>query len=176
MSNKQCRIMITKKCNLRCSYCLMKNEELMATFKPATIEEILKKEYSAYCITGGEPFYNIYTQCSALQLAVMIKETYNKPIYLYTNGTHIEPLRGWLGGHRSIELFDGINISLHRKIPYKTLVRVHRYCPVRVHRQDTKIDARLIHFCATNKMALKIWHKDDCTTVPEDRFILKEGD
>ena len=173
MSHKQCRIIITKKCNLHCSYCLMKNEELMATFKPATMEEILEKEYSAYCITGGEPLYNEWTINKMINLILTIRRNViDTKIFVYTNGEFKMSKNAIL----LMYLTDGINVSAHKNIPYKKIKIMNMYCPVRVHRQDTKIDAKLIHFCATHKMALKIWHKDDCTTVPEDRFILEGGE
>jgi pyruvate formate-lyase activating enzyme-like uncharacterized protein len=151
----------------------MKNKELMATFKPATMEEILQKEYSAYCITGGEPLLDIKTINIASNLIVNIKTKAPKiaPIYLYTNGENLISRPALM----LITCLDGINISPHRnKIPYKEILTVDVFTKVRVHRQDTKIDPKLIHFCADNKMALKIWHKDDCTTVLEDRFILTD--
>ncbi len=173
MSHKQCWIMITKKCNLRCSYCLMKNEELMATFKPATMEEILKKEYSAYCITGGEPFYNKKTTDLIVDLILAIRNKSAIPaIYLYSNGERkLNKIMAMV-----LSSIEGVNISPHgRNIPYKKIKIINMYCPVRLHRQDTKITPRMINFCEKENIEYKIWHKDDCTTVPEDRFILTDS-
>lgn len=171
MNHKQCRIMITKKCNLHCSYCLMKNKELMATFKLATIEEILAKEYSAYCITGGEPLLDKNTITIAIRLIVEIKKRVPKlvPIYLYTNGENLRSKNAAM----LIAILDGINISPHRKkVPYEDILFANAFTKVRLHRQDTKVTQELIDFCTTNDIALKQWHLDVCDTVPEDRFIL----
>jgi len=172
---KQCRIMITKKCNLKCSYCLMKNDELMATFKPVdldTLRDIVSTtEYSAYCITGGEPLMNRQTIIDTLKTVITLQKYAKKlaPVYLYTNGEHKINEAMTL-----IYSVNGLNISPHKNVNYNWIKRAKMLTNIRIHRQDIKTDAKLIHFCADNHIPLKIWHKDDCKTVPEDRFILKE--
>ena len=48
---KQCRIVVTEKCNLTCPYCVMQDEEVRKTFKPLEIKDIKFEDYSTFLIT-----------------------------------------------------------------------------------------------------------------------------
>ncbi len=134
------RLLLTWKCNRKCSYCCNKLPEVQARIRPATPVDLYAHGYDNVCISGGEPL---------LHLNRVFKLLHNyglrfKHVYLYTNGDY-------LNDKLARDLFDagvaGINIGIHSPAPelHRTVptllgdprVRLHviaehaRYAPVR---------------------------------------------
>jgi organic radical activating enzyme len=144
--------------------------EIRDSFTEETLENILKKDYSSYVITGGEPFKGGH------KLIKCIDAVYptGKPIYMHTNGILINLDYFW---HRWVlETITGINISLHENnrdlAKYERIVKEFPNLSVVLHVWEKLVDLKLTMFLASTGIKYKFWKLDDCRTVPEDRFIL----
>ena len=169
---EQCRIIVTTECNLKCSYCLMENPEVRESIGdvPATMADILSKNYDVYCLTGGEIFHNKKRLYSVL---TKIRERdMDAKIYLYTNGTLIDKE----DIQRLRYVVDGINWGLHGAFfpqVQEKMKLVNQYIPVRILRLDVYRDLhRIRDFAKRNGMTYRVVEKDRCDTIPEDRYIL----
>lgn len=165
---KQCRIVITTECNLTCTYCLMKDQEVVDTFTPKTVDDIVgMPTYSTYLITGGEPTTDMTT---LLRLIKSIHENHpDSRIYLYSNGTLLSNKRALALKHAGLH---GINIGLHNDIDYAQLWQLNSIIPLRLHRYINIVTPLLRKFCAEYSIPLKEWEMGQCDTEDEDRFIL----
>jgi len=169
---KQARIMITDKCNYACYYCINKNKEVRNTFKSCNISDILKNEYSSYCITGGEPLltYN--------KLTNLIKYLhYHSPttsIYLYTNAELLDEEKAKDLARLGVK---SINIGAHNLVlSYFTITKwmdINDIIPIRIHRWNELKDDYLEHECYEANVPIKYWEMNKCDTVDEDRFFLE---
>jgi len=89
--NIQC--MVTRRCNLRCSYCpVLKNDEVMGKdvlFKTLDLLLSSSEENLRLDFTGGEPLYSFDVVMSAMQEGVKKADSLSKKLsfYMVTNGT-----------------------------------------------------------------------------------------
>ena len=167
----QCRVAITTKCNLKCSYCCMEYPEIQETFtKVDNMYDIFEyKNYDVFAVTGGEP-----TLYPKLLQDVMsdIKMNTNARIHLWTNG--IKPYPEFVIANR--EIIDGINISVHEgSWNYTRWTQLHEIMPIRLHVWDGLSNSRLREFCKTQNILLKEWKMDECD-IDENRFLLEGKD
>jgi molybdenum cofactor biosynthesis enzyme MoaA len=164
----QCRIVITRKCNLKCKYCCMEYPEIIDSFKQvSSLQEIFDhSNYDTFAVTGGEPTLNI----KRLQNVVCdIKFNTNAKVYLWTNGILLTP--EFLFFNRNI--IDGVNISVHAdNWDYRRWHNFHRIIPIRLHVWEELSNDKLRHFCKTHSIRLNEWVIDECDK-DEDRFILE---
>lgn len=165
----QCRIAITTKCNLNCSYCCMKYDHIKKSFNNIKgLHEILDiSRFESFGVTGGEP----------LMLFGKLVETLGhlrelgKPIYLYTNGLLLDfsklfQLKG---------LIDGINIGLH-KVDYQQLTQYvifNSVIPMRIMVWEGNVDQKLLNFFKRHKLQYRAWVMDECDIPNEERYLLK---
>jgi organic radical activating enzyme len=159
-----CRIAVTLKCNLSCPYCIMKDDAIVKSFKPASLEEILKKNYDSYAITGGEPL----TDPVRLSELLEVLKGKKRPVYLYSNGKLLT--REFLIAHQS--LITSVNIGAHGDIDRDKIVQLNELVSVRLHRWERLVDPELIEFCSGYGIKLKSWKMDDCKTQDDERFLL----
>lgn len=170
---KQARIILLEKCNMSCSYCLMENPSIRNNLGevPATMDEILEKKYSTYCLTGGEIFTNkplLYKVIKQIRDRDMEAD-----IFLYSNGslvdsTDIKRLR---------YVVQGFNWGLHGGFTptiQERMIELHQSVPVRILRLDIYRDLHKIRrFAKEHGMTYRVIAKDQCETVPEDKYLLK---
>lgn len=170
----QCRIAITTKCNLSCEYCCMRTiPEIRNSFKLANIGDILSEpvEFESFIITGGEPFMDVEKTLSAIRSVQKIC----KPIYLHTNGVLID-----ITNERHCAILsrvDGLNISIHENNrdlnKYKVIASLLPNVSIKLHVWEKLVDDKLREFLEENpSIKTKIWKLDECSTVPEKRYIL----
>jgi molybdenum cofactor biosynthesis enzyme MoaA len=182
---KNCKLVITKKCNLKCSYCCMKNPKILQTFqsfpsnlkdKDSVLDYILNN-YTSVTVTGGEPFVDFHRIYRLIANLEVNKDYLPKPklkaIYVYTNGLLIESDQ--LKKLKWFSLFKGLNISYHYKhLNLEQIAIYNQIIPVRLWVQDSKITSEITKFCKKYQISLKIWTKDDCDPpIPEDRYFWK---
>jgi molybdenum cofactor biosynthesis enzyme MoaA len=175
-NKKNLRIALTTDCNLRCKYCCMKYPEILSTFKKGDFYTIARnwKKYNSISITGGEPFLDtIKLGCLLATLDFYNMRSYvvdRKPIYIYSNGLLITLKE--LHSLNTYHSLRGLNISWHSNhVSFEKLKAFNKIIPVRLHVQDIKVTLEIRTFCKENLIPLKIWTKDDCSTVEEDRIL-----
>ena len=165
----QCRVVITRKCNLKCSYCCMKYPEILETFtRVQSMQDIFEhKSYDTFAVSGGEPTLSP----KKLQNVVNdIKMNTSASVYLWTNGILLLP--EFLIVNRGI--IDGVNISIHEGgWDYRKWYQLHKIMPIRLHIWEGLSNDKLRRFCRTNNIRLNEWVMDECEK-EEDRFILEE--
>jgi hypothetical protein len=175
--NKQCRIAVTRRCNFRCSYCCMNLPSIKESFTEIDGLRDLPdlSQYESFCVTGGEPLCN-----PDVWIVLYILKQFNKPVYLYTNGT-------LLTTEIVADLKDAgvtaINVGYHnnplQRVFFQygpnSLANWAKILPVRLFVQDSVVDANMMWYCGTTpNLELRIWQKDVCVTPPEDRFLLRD--
>ena len=167
-----CRVVLTDKCNLDCSFCCMKKKETFYSFKNQTALWIAKQRYDEIGITGGEPL----VEFERLVQFICLLKYFNKDakIYLYTNGSllHTET-----AATLKIAGLNGINWSpKHKPRKYGTELSQMSFIhadliPIRILIQNDLPDKDLLRYAANNGMETHIWTIGDCYNMEtEDRF------
>lgn len=163
------RVLVSWKCNLKCSYCCNDTlPEIRASIRPTTLESLDFSKYKVVCISGGEPllFLNrVYETCIRAR---------GRYIVLYTNGLLMTPR---IAGDLAIWGVNAINVGLHEPKTFHTLIRKvwnsvqGLPMSVRFHVEDTHTDLAIQH----RGLNFRFWHKDDCERDNEDRVVLEEA-
>lgn len=157
------RLLLFWECNLKCSYCCNEIPEVRSGIKQISLENIKGAKYDNICISGGEPFIN-----PDMVLAT-VEAFYDKNVYIYSNGLLITP--DLLNEITSYDNVKGLNIGLHRRSDYYTLIpRLGKNNKVRFHVEDVWKSYMEEHFPTDN---FHYWHMNDCEVLNEEVFILK---
>ena len=157
---KTLRLIITLDCNLSCEYCCNKISEVKSRFIEKRLEEIDFTQYSAVCISGGEPLLRrdlIYEILDLVPLDV--------PMYLYTNGLNLKQEDSW---------FNGINVGIHYKEQMKSIFnrvgfnKKFVFCVEDIHKEE--------YLPNIPDKYIKTWKMNDCfhNVDTEDWVLLKE--
>jgi molybdenum cofactor biosynthesis enzyme MoaA len=162
------RVLISWKCNLKCSYCCNDTlPEIRASIRPTTLEELDFALYNVVCISGGEPLLFLD------RVKKICERSDGKFIVLYTNGTLMTPE---IAGDLATWGVNAINVGLHQPSKFHTLIRkVYNsfqglQVSLRFHLEDTHTDIALQH----PGLSFRFWHRDDCERDNEDRVVLTE--
>lgn len=173
------RIIITESCNLQCSYCCNKNQQVQKLFHVCNLEDIYLARYRNVCVTGGEPFLRpgIITQ------VVKAATAHGCNVYLYTNGTLLTVRRA-----RSVldAGVNTINVSIHEDVENEVarIASIWSYFPDRIR---IKVPVSKIHEAdkIIKKMFKGLYSKGpalesftlrpgaECVLPNEDIFVLK---
>jgi hypothetical protein len=165
MKKKTLRLIITEDCNFNCAYCCNKLVEVRERFIYKAAGDINVEDYTAVCITGGEPLLN---PANVGYWSIVCKDK-RVPCYLYTNG--------YLLSVDIIKRFNGVNIGIHQQfqmfhildnIPDILKYNVKLYVED-IHRYDylSNIPNRYIHE----------WTRDNCfnNADTEDWVVLTDN-
>ena len=172
-TEKSCRILVTTKCNLDCSYCCNKRKDIQDKFKRVhSLHEIPLHLYENINISGGEPTLN------GARTAVIAKYIANnispmlQSIYLYTNGTLPVPrnLFRWI---------DGVNIGVHDSSLLNIMSMLDQWVHspidnIRLLVQDINVTAEIAELCSLTGVTLVPWVLNDCDQPNEDWYTLEE--
>lgn len=165
-----CRILIDTKCNLDCHYCCNKIATVQEGIKFSTLKQIIEKDYSVYCISGGEPFLNVRRLSEILQ--EIIRNTDRDPeIYVYTNGTipTSEIVLATIA-----QYIVGFSIGYHGE-KHDTVVanymKMRALKPTRVLVNDELYHQNKKQFDFIDKNDLRLWKMNECDK-SEDRYII----
>ncbi len=167
-----CRVVLTDKCNLDCSFCCMKEKETYYSFKNQTALWIAKQRYDEIGITGGEPL----VEPEKLIQFICLLKYFNREakVYLYTNG---DLLFTEIAATLKIAGLTGINWSpKHKTVKYSVELSQMSFIhagliPIRILLQDDFPDKDLLRYAVNNGMETHIWSIGDCDTMePESRF------
>lgn len=157
---KTARIIVTKKCNLSCSYCCNELDSVKDKMIRTSLSDINMNDYDVICITGGEPLLNIEKVFDVLEAAI------DKKVYLYTNGYLLSE---YLIERLKVHGLSGINIGIHDpKEIMKFFVKFDYHSFIRFHLQD--IYKARIHRGMVERF--KFWTMNDCEMPNEDLFVL----
>ena len=158
---------------MTCSYCCMKQDKILNSFKKIQKLEQLPElnQYVSFAVTGGEPLLPC-VEGRLFALLTALKQQ-QKPIYLYTNGLNLTPpLAADIGKY-----VDGINIGLHKidiDLMYK-LIRIHKeILPIRVLVWEKLCPPYIEELCNEHGIALRKWKMDDCDIENEDRVLWED--
>ena len=161
------RILVSWKCNLKCSYCCNEQEQFRKDIHPTAFDTIPWHQYKVFCVSGGEPFLNfplVKKVCASIPKGSLT--------ILYTNGTLISQ-------DLAIQCLDmgitAMNVGLHYANSFDPIInRVlssTKGLPisVRFHVQDIfKADMIQRH----PGLAFRFWTMNDCDRVNEHRIVL----
>lgn len=160
------KIVITWNCNLDCSYCCNKYPDIKNSFKPITHRQIAESNYDSYQITGGEP---IMPATHGLLERAMFSIPHGKPVYIYTNGLHLNPV---IVPQFKLWNVKGINIGCHgQRIFREELRKINEQIPVRLWIQDTKYKS----WMGRMGLDIRLWRMNDCYKSKAERFYLVEN-
>lgn len=151
---KNLRLIISLKCNFSCSYCCNNIVEVNKKFKHVELSEIDFSMYGAVSISGGEP--TLFPE----KIKMLIPLIHGKK-YLYTNGSYLTD--------EVCEMFDGINIGIHKKNQLENQFLHHP--KVRI-----QIEDKNEHWLNGDQELIskaKFWKRNQCDVVNEEWIILK---
>ena len=171
------KIVVDWKCNLKCFYCCNNLPEVIDTFKPLTLEELVETNYKNYGLTGGEVLLPDVFK-SLKRVMSYIPESGN--IYIYTNGTQItNDTVTYYGEILSEYNVKGISLGVHsQELDWGALYKMHSlYIPIKIWVLDREeYNIPLMYGWNKNKpFDITIWKLDDdsCNNVTTDRFFMK---
>jgi len=163
---KQCKVILTTECNLKCSYCCNKLPEIQQRVKIKTFDELVKTKYDVYNLTGGEiGLSERKTRSFVTQLKKFNPEC---KIYLYTNGTH----------SGIITDVDGINVGYHEEnkntVIQKCILYKEMGHKVRLHIEDKVFNDMDIYTKGALKynFDLKLWTRNECNINDNDDWFI----
>lgn len=161
------RVLVSWKCNLKCSYCCNEQARFRKDIRPVTMDEIEWGEYNVYCISGGEPLltplklYDVLERCDK-----------SKMIVLYTNGLLLNSLYATCLESKGV---NAINVGLHNPKQFDSIIAQVLFATketklsVRFHAQDIYAEELKVKFPGVN---FRFWKMDDCDRDNEDRVVL----
>jgi len=161
------RLLVSWKCNLKCTYCCNEQEQFHKDIHPTSIDTIPWHQYKVFCVSGGEPLLNMPLVRKVCGL--IPKEALT---VLYSNGilfnsTLAEELCN-LG-------ITAMNIGLHNHATFPTLIeRVadatkNLRLSVRFHAQDIFKNELTQRYPFTS---FRFWTMNDCDRANEHRVVL----
>ena len=161
------RVLVSWKCNLKCSYCCNDTlPEIRSSIRPTTLDDIDFDQYKVVCISGGEPLLFLD------RVREVCMRSKGKFIVLYTNGTIMTPQ---IAGDLAEWGVNAVNIGLHEPKTFHSLIRKvwdsFKGLPVsvRFHAQDTHIELATQH----PGLSFRFWRMNDCERDNEDRVVLE---
>ncbi|KKN32346.1 hypothetical protein LCGC14_0814960 [marine sediment metagenome] len=165
-----CRVVLTDRCNLDCSFCCMKDKRIYYSFTNQTALWIAQQRYDEIAITGGEPLMELE---KLVQFICLVK--YFNPdakMYLYTNGMSLNYYEAFTLKTAGLT---GVNWSPKEKPNsyYQEKMTFIHVCliPIRILIQDRLMDDDILQFALNNNMQIRQWTIGDCDDMkPEDRF------
>lgn len=163
------RLLVSWKCNLKCSYCCNEIPRFRQQFRSATLNSLDFNKYSTVCVSGGEPILHI-----PLLLTVLKSIPTGKTVVLYANGILLT-----LNIAHALQTF-GVqyaNIGLHYPKsfdkPIGKILEIGKHTTIsyRFHAQDVYREELMKKWPQAN---FRFWTMDDCDRGNEDRVILVE--
>lgn len=164
------RVLVSWRCNLKCSYCCNEQERFRKDIIPVSIDDINWGNYNVYCISGGEPLLN-----PVLVYRVLERCDKSKMIVLYTNGLLLNSLYATAFAAHGLK---AINVGLHYPKQFASIIEQvteatkETKLSVRFHAQDIYQERLTKKFPLTS---FRFWKMNDCDRVNEERVVLKEG-
>ncbi len=161
------RVLVSWKCNLKCSYCCNEQERFRKDIHPISIDNINWDQYQTYCISGGEPLLNLDTVYQVLNRCDK-----SKMIVLYTNGILLTPLHATTLEANGVK---AINVGLHYPNSFNTIIKrvtantIQTGLSVRFHAQNIYQESLVKEF---PNVSFRFWTMNDCDRDNEDRFVL----
>lgn len=162
------RVLVSWKCNLKCSYCCNEQEQFRKDIRPVKIDDINWGNYNVYCISGGEPLLNPLKVYEGLDRCDK-----SKMIILYTNGILLNSLYAKAFAARGVK---AINVGLHNPKQFDSIIRQVLFATketklsVRFHAQDIYQEELMAKFPGVN---FRFWKMNDCDRDNEDRVVLE---
>lgn len=173
---KHMRLLVSLDCNFKCAYCCNQLPSIRAKIEPIDIEDLLCKlpKYASLNLTGGEPL--LPTNLSKTLMLARVANIIQKPVYLYTNFSLIDPSNE---DQRALfDLVQGVNIGIH---PSNNAIRPCTEIideALQYFKSDiTKIRLHVQRNDASRLfpgrgIPLKLWDMNDCSPrLPEDLFL-----
>ena len=161
------RVLVSWKCNLKCSYCCNEQEQFRKDIHPIDFDLIPWGQYANFCISGGEPLLNFPTVKKVCEQ--IPKESL---IILYTNGT----ILGRQVAEQCVQLgIKAMNIGLHYANSFDTIIKrvteATEGLPisVRFHAQDVYTADLTQRYPNTS---FRFWKMNDCDRANEHRVVL----
>ncbi len=173
--SEHCRVIITDKCNLSCSYCCMQIPGVSESFTDATAWYIAQQMHRDVIVSGGEPLLVL----SRIAMFTGVVRYFNPDvnIYVYTNGIELSPYNAKFLKDCGVK---GLTVSPHSpdwpKFSKYIFSLIHgTILPIRLRVQDVLVDEKLKEYVKTNDMELIVWTMNDCLEMePENRYRLKD--
>lgn len=169
------RIIITDECNLDCSYCVMKQEEVYNSFEKIDFKDFLKiaRRFDEFILTGGEPCMD---PAALIQTFTELKKVNsNANYYLYTNGQLLSPDFLPL-----LKQMNGVNISIHTPDCIHDngfqwqVYTISRVTSVRLHIWENWASQEVRNFAMQRGIYLREWKNGDCESRGlEERYRLR---
>jgi len=126
--------------------------------------------YKAFNITGGEP---LMCPTTAWKMAKHLKEAYNKPVYIYTNGVHLygNTAKTFVG------FVDGFNVGIHDNFDkvMTNIFEANEHVPVRVAIWEKELTPMIKNTLEAMKIEYKTWKMDDCDVSYKEDWIKVES-
>ena len=163
------RILVSWKCNLKCTYCCNEQEQFRKDIIPTAIEDIKWGEYNTFCVTGGEPLLNLSIVSRGLD-----RIPPGKMVVLYTNGILLNKT---IAQYLRCSGVKAINVGLYNKDSFQNLINnvlrdtAGLGLSVRFHAQDIYKEDLEKRFSG---VSFRFWTMNDCDRENEDRIILSE--
>lgn len=176
---KQCRVILTTECNLKCPYCCNKIKEVQDSFKMITIDQLLEKEYDCYNITGGEvglAISKLINICTSIKNYHPLAKT-----FVYTNG-YLDKVAEFWEMDELFSLVDGFNVGYHEGQymwdATRLAIMLNKRKPTRLHINDKVFanlkpnEDRCVHEAIKEGVTLVLWKMNECNNQTEDRWII----
>ena len=175
------KIVLYWNCNMDCSYCCNKLEEVKKTFKPIKQNDLEYLSHTDFELTGGEITLSQSFSCLTELLDNWLPK--NRNYYVYTNGVWFNEWHAELLLRRRV---NGINVGFHpnqpiychtgnppvilKELAWDRLIKIHEVLiPIRlwVKEDETYLLPDNLPF------ELKKWRLGDCDEITTDRYYLK---
>ena len=161
------RILVSWKCNLKCSYCCNEQEQFRKDIHSVKLNDVPWHQYDIFCLSGGEPLLNwpkVKEVCARIPKGAKI--------ILYTNGILLQA--GITHECRDLGI-SAINVGLHNPTTFKNLIKwiptdiMGLPLSIRFHAQDIYADWLTAEF---PNVSFRFWKMNDCARNNEDRIVL----
>lgn len=171
------KIVISWTCNMVCSYCCNKLEEVRKSFKSICQSELKVLPHLDFELTGGE--VTIPQNFSILCEILSNWMPENRNYYVYTNGVWLDEWHAELLRTRKVK---GINVGVHigeiynwnfqttlKNLDWERLINIHEIIPIRLWVREGKVQKYMEDF----PFQIRVWKLGECDNITTDRYYLK---